>query len=393
MDGLDERRGRRLRARRCAARRRQGRHELRRHFKTWTKVAVPAAEAGLVYNGSEQVGVASGTGYALSGVAAATDAGSYTATATRSDPANTVWADDESAPSASASRTIPWSIARSQATVTANDASKIAGNPDPTPFKTTVTGVVNDETLDYSVTRVAGEAAGTYDINVTLGSNPNYDVTAVKGTFTITGAAAMAISVADAGTGETTTNYFATVQTAIDSAAGAEPAVESVVLLADATETVVVSNAVALVLGGKTLTVVAGAIAAVDATEYDTIAEAVAAAGKTADGKVVTMLDDADAAVVLAFGDVLKIEHDDFDVQVGVSDADAARYHVTATDLKAARWDVVSGTSTLWKELGENAEIRVDSLDTTSSPVRFFRIAVTPYALSASDSVTFGKSE
>ena len=188
-----------------------------------------------------------------------------------------------------------------------------------------------------------------------------------------------------------------------------------------------------------TLTVVAGAVAAVDATEYDTIAEAVAAAGKTADGKVVTMLDDADAAVVLAFGDVLKIEHDGFDVQVGV--ADAVRYFVssaeaegvttytvqqlkadglaisssttraptvvyntgkaedlawdsdkayctvvTATDLKAARWDAISGTSKLHSVLGASADVKVEGLDTTSA-VRFFRIAVTPFELTAGDSV------
>ena len=193
-----------------------------------------------------------------------------------------------------------------------------------------------------------------------------------------------------------------------------------------------------------TLTVVAGAIAAVDGTEYDTIAKAVAAAGKTADGKVITMLDNADAAVALVPQDVLKIELAGFDVTVKADDAYAARYTVaasdpvegvttytldeikakglmitefdfedaylvyntgkaedlawdsdkayctvvTATDLKAERWNVVGGTSTLHSVLGANQDVTVDNLD-TSAPVRFFRIAVTPYVLSVDDTVEF----
>ena len=193
-----------------------------------------------------------------------------------------------------------------------------------------------------------------------------------------------------------------------------------------------------------TLTVVAGAIAAVDGTEYDTIAKAVAAAGKTADGKVITMLDNADAAVALVPQDVLKIELAGFDVTVKADDAYAARYTVaasdpvegvttytldeikakglmitefdfedaylvyntgkaedlawdsdkayctvvTATDLKAERWDAISGTSKLHSVLGASADVKVEGLDTTGN-VRFFRIAVTPFELTAGDSVEF----
>ena len=193
-----------------------------------------------------------------------------------------------------------------------------------------------------------------------------------------------------------------------------------------------------------TLTVVAGAIASVDGTEYDTIAGAVADAGTTADGMVITMLDDADADVVLAFGDVLKVALDGFGLTVKVSDADALRYRVaasdpvdgvttytveevkanglmitefdfddaylvyntgkaedlawdsdkayctvvTATDLKATRWNVVGGTCTLHSDLGANQDVKVQNLDTTGD-VRFFRIAVTPYVLSVDDTVEF----
>ena len=167
------------------------------------------------------------------------------------------------------------------------------------------------------------------------------------------------------------------------------------------------------------------------------------AAGKTADVKVITMLDDADAAVALVPGDVLKIELAGFHVDVAVADAYAARWSlvsdtvegvttytldeikakglmitefdfedaylvyntgkaedlawdsdkayctvVTATDLKAARWDAISGTSKLHSVLGASADVKVEGLDTTGN-VRFFRIAVTPFELTAGDSVEF----
>ena len=166
--------------------------------------------------------------------------------------------------------------------------------------------------------------------------------------------------------------------------------------------------------------------------------------GTTADGKVITMLDNADAAVALVPEDVLKIELAGFDVTVKADDAYAARYTVaasdpvegvttytldeikakglmitefdfeeaylvyntgkaedlawdsdkayctvvTATDLKAERWDAISGTSKLHSVLGASADVKVEGLDTTSA-VRFFRIAVTPFELTAGDSVEF----
>ena len=142
-------------------------------------------------------------------------------------------------------------------TITVADASKVWGSADPA-FTGTVSNLVSDVdlgTVTYSRTNDT-EVAGVYASVLTASytTNVNYSVTVVPGDFEIIAAKAMAISVADAGTGACSTNYFATVQAAIDSAAGAEPAVESVVLLENATETVVVSNAVDLVLGGKTLT-------------------------------------------------------------------------------------------------------------------------------------------
>ncbi len=80
-------------------------------------------------------------------------------------------------------------ITKAQATVTANDASKVYGATDPT-FTATVTGVQSGDQLNYTLARVTGENAGTYAINVTLGDNPNYEVTTTAGTFTITKATA-----------------------------------------------------------------------------------------------------------------------------------------------------------------------------------------------------------
>ena len=65
------------------------------------EIAVPTAASNLVYDGTEQTGVAAATGYTLTGVTAATNAGKYTATATpasgyawvggSTDPTNIVW--------------------------------------------------------------------------------------------------------------------------------------------------------------------------------------------------------------------------------------------------------------------------------------------------------------
>ena len=70
-------------------------------------------------------------------------------------------------------------------TVIANDASKAVGDDDPT-FSATVTGLIGDDTVNYSVYRAKGETVGTYKI-FTAGakSQGNYQITFVSGTFTI----------------------------------------------------------------------------------------------------------------------------------------------------------------------------------------------------------------
>ena len=75
-------------------------------------------------------------------------------------------------------------IDKKNATVTANNNSKTYGNEDPE-LTATVEDVMEGDTLNFTLSRTAGENAGTYPITVTLGSNPNYSVTTVTGTFTI----------------------------------------------------------------------------------------------------------------------------------------------------------------------------------------------------------------
>lgn len=72
-------------------------------------------------------------------------------------------------------------------TVTANNASKYTGQSDPN-LSATISyqdPVTAGTMLNYTVTRASGETAGTYPITVNLGTNPNYQVTTVPGTFTI----------------------------------------------------------------------------------------------------------------------------------------------------------------------------------------------------------------
>ena len=137
-----------------------------------------------VYNGSEQTGVKTGEGYTLTGTAAATDAGTYTAIAKLAD--HYAW-DDGSRDDLP----IEWTIAKAPVTVTADDASKVFGATDPTLTATVEEeDLFNNDTLAatyYTVARAAGEGVGTYAITVTdAGTNKNYVINGVDGTFTIT---------------------------------------------------------------------------------------------------------------------------------------------------------------------------------------------------------------
>ncbi len=145
-------------------------------FKTWTKVAVPTAVENLVYDGTEKTGVASGTGYTLTGDKA-TNAGDYTATATLADAANTVWADDTTAPTANAAKSIAWSIAKATVAVPTAVANLTYDG-------TEQTGVAAGTGYTLSGTTVA-TAAGDYTATATLAANYDWSDETLTGPQTI----------------------------------------------------------------------------------------------------------------------------------------------------------------------------------------------------------------
>ena len=75
--------------------------------------------------------------------------------------------------------------------VTADNKMKTYGDANPA-LTATVTGTVNGDTLDYTLATAAMQFSGVgdYDITVTLGSNPNYDVTPHNGNLHINAKAA-----------------------------------------------------------------------------------------------------------------------------------------------------------------------------------------------------------
>src|SRR5438477_123498 len=72
------------------------------------------------------------------------------------------------------------------ATVKADDKNKFYGDLNPA-LTATVTGTVNGDVLNYTLatTAVQFSNVGNYPITVTLGSNPNYNVTPTDGTLTV----------------------------------------------------------------------------------------------------------------------------------------------------------------------------------------------------------------
>ena len=77
-------------------------------------------------------------------------------------------------------------IGQKSASVTANNKYKAYGDDNPA-LTATVFGTVNGDSLNYTLATTALKFSnvGGYPITVTLGSNPNYDVTPFNGTLTI----------------------------------------------------------------------------------------------------------------------------------------------------------------------------------------------------------------
>ena len=75
-------------------------------------------------------------------------------------------------------------INKKSATVVADNLGKTYGEADPE-LTATVEGTVGEDVLAYTLSREEGDAVGEYAITVTLGENPNYEVSATNGVFTI----------------------------------------------------------------------------------------------------------------------------------------------------------------------------------------------------------------
>ena len=137
----------------------------------------------------------------------------------------------------------------------------------------------------------------------TYTANANYDVTVVPGDFTITQAAAAVITIADATTGATTTNYVASLAEAIGRANDGD----TVQLLEDVSEpAVALDKAITLDLNGNDWTVVAGE--GQDEPGAVQIGAAVTITDSTAEGEAGTIAGDlavtADGALTVAGGTV-----------------------------------------------------------------------------------------
>ena len=79
-----------------------------------------------------------------------------------------------------------FTISRLLVTVTPNDASKTYGSADPT-LTATLTDTVAGERVNYTLSRTAGEAVGSYAIVVTPDTNNNYELySPLQGVFSIT---------------------------------------------------------------------------------------------------------------------------------------------------------------------------------------------------------------
>lgn len=155
---------------------------------TVTKINKPSAITGLTYNGQEQTGVVSKVGYTLAN-ATATDAGTYTATATLNKGYE--WSDGSTG-----AVEVKWTIAKALLTATYIDETITVGQ---TPaLKTKLTGFVNGETESTaksltmpSVSAPSTMTAGkTYTLYPTRGKAANYKFTYVAGELKVNAAAA-----------------------------------------------------------------------------------------------------------------------------------------------------------------------------------------------------------
>ena len=77
-----------------------------------------------------------------------------------------------------------FTITTAKAAIRADSLTKTEDQDDPT-LTATESGLLGSDKLNYSLSREPGDSVGVYTITVTLGENPNYDVTVENGTLTI----------------------------------------------------------------------------------------------------------------------------------------------------------------------------------------------------------------
>ena len=137
-----------------------------------TEIEVPTGKS-LTYTGAEQTGVAAGEGYTLDGTTSATDAGSYTATATLED--GYVWSDGTSD-----AKTISWEIAQAASTIElADNVEAYTGSTVSYTGTVTKTGSSGEVSYAYysdeDCTKTATpKKPGVYYVKATLAADANY---------------------------------------------------------------------------------------------------------------------------------------------------------------------------------------------------------------------------
>ena len=160
-----------------------------------TAITVTGNSLDAVYDGTEK----SVSGYTVSGLPEGYSLDGFTATSPSGTVAGTYYnhvsggvvrnAQNENVTSQFDVRTVSGRMVIAKRPVTIspiNDSKEYDNNAATDPVLTaTVTGLVEGETLNYTLERTAGQNVGYYPITVSSDFSPNYEVTAETGIFTI----------------------------------------------------------------------------------------------------------------------------------------------------------------------------------------------------------------
>lgn len=168
---------------------------------TVTKVAVPVANTGLVYNASNQDGITHkqanyGDYYTVSGIASAKNAGDYSVTVTLKDKTNYVWADNNTTDD----KTVEWTISKANITITPTVTSKkftygteipestISYNIEGTNYNNelTISLVLKDSGSGKICELPSVLDASTYNVSVDVSGDNNYIVERNEDNFEVT---------------------------------------------------------------------------------------------------------------------------------------------------------------------------------------------------------------